>query len=68
MKLVIAAGCGVARDWCRCSGKRSGCQGARVQLVWAACVGSGCSGPCGQIVGEDGLVHDADGVQTIDAA
>ena len=68
MELIIAAGCKVAHELCRFSGERAGCQGARVQLVWAACVGSGCSGACGQIVGEDRLVHDADGVQTIDAA
>ena len=69
MELTIATGCEVARDQCRFSGKRAGCQGACVQLAWTVCVRSGCSGACGQIVGEDELVHDACGVQAIvDAA
>ena len=69
MELIIAAGCKVTHELCRFSGERAGCQGARVQLAWVVCVRSGCTGACGQIVGEDELVHDVDGVQAIvDAA
>ena len=48
--------------------KRAGCQGAHAQLMWTVRVRSVCSGARGHIVGEDEFVHDADGVQAIDAA
>ena len=68
MELMIATGCEVARDWCRFSGKRAGCQGACVQLAWTVCVRAGCPGACDQASADDKLMRDASKVVVTVAA
>ena len=68
VNLMVAPGCEVACDQCRFGSEQAGCLGACVHLAYAVRVRSGCSGACGQIVGEDEFVHDANGVQADGAA
>ena len=65
MGFLGATGCEVACDQCGLDNKRAGCQRACVQLAWFVCTKAGSLRACGQIIGEDELNHDTDGVASV---